>query len=210
MRIILFVDTFPSVSETFISNKVRCLAEKGCSVFIFCVNRNEALLTELFGNNKNVEVVLLRKRAMVPFLLSHPLLILRSFFKSTSVKQRIFRQFRLAMINKYKPDIIHFEFSGIGADYLYEIRHLSCKKVVSCRGSAEKVKLLIHKDRKENFRVLLDEVDAIHCVSEDMRKTILPYCSRPEKIFINYPSINTVFFNRAAVVLKRKLTLYPY
>lgn len=203
MRIILFVDTFPSVSETFISNKVRCLAEKGCTVFVFCVNRNESLQEELFGNNKNVEVVLLRKRTMVPFLLTHPLLILSSLFKTTSLKQRIFRSFRLSTINKYKPDVIHFEFSGIGTDYLYEIKHLTCRKVVSCRGSAEKVKLLVHKDRQENFRALLDEVDAVHCVSDDMRRTILPYCSKPQKIFINYPSIDTAFFCRQELPQKK-------
>ncbi|QEC69095.1 glycosyltransferase family 4 protein [Panacibacter ginsenosidivorans] len=203
MRIILFVDTFPSLSETFISNKVRYLAEKGCNVFVFCVKRNNDLLHELFGNNKNVEVVLLRKSTMVPFLLSHPFLVTRFLFKPTSLRQRLFRRFRLAKINQYKPDIIHFEFSGIGVDYLYEIRKVTCKKVVSCRGSAEKVKLLIHKDRKENFRALLDEVDAVHCVSEDMRRTILPYCNKPEKIFINYPSINTAFFSKQHLSQKK-------
>lgn len=199
MRIILFVDTFPSVSETFISNKVKCLAEQGCHVIVACVKKQDDLLNELFGGNKNVEVVVLRKRALFTFLFTHPFLVLRAFLKAKHFKQRLFRQFRLITINKYAPDIIHFEFSGIGVDYLYEIKHLHCKKVVSCRGSAEKVKLLIHHDRKENFRLLLDAVDAIHCVSDDMRKTILPYCHDPEKIFVNYPSIHTGFFTRQDV-----------
>lgn len=204
MRIILFVDTFPSVSETFISNKVRCLAEQGCHVIVACVKKQDALLKELFGNNKNVEVVLLRKQTLLPFLLSHPLLVFKALLKARNFRQRLFRQFRLATINRYAPDIIHFEFSGIGVDYLYEINHLSCKKVVSCRGSAEKVKLLIHHDRKENFRLLLDAVDAVHCVSDDMCKTIFPYCSKPEKIFVNYPSIDTSFFSRRNTLQKNK------
>ncbi|CAN5732780.1 hypothetical protein BH10BAC2_BH10BAC2_16220 [soil metagenome] len=204
MRIILFVDTFPSVSETFISNKVKCLAEQGYYVVVACVKKQDDLLYELFGGNKNVEVILLRKRTLLPFLLAHPLLVLRALLKAKHFKQRLFRQFRLATINKYAPDIIHFEFSGIGVDYLYEIKHLNCKKVVSCRGSAEKVKLLIHHDRKENFRILLDAVDAVHCVSDDMRKTILPYCSDPGKIFVNYPSINTDFFSRGGILQLNK------
>lgn len=200
MRIILFVDTFPSVSETFISNKVKSLAEEGCHVIVACVKKQDDLLSEMFGGNKNVEVLLLRKRTLLPFLLAHPFMVLRALLKAKHFKQRLFRQFRLATINKCAPDIIHFEFSGIGVDYLYEIKHIECKKVVSCRGSAEKVKLLIHHERKENFRLLLDAVDAIHCVSDDMRKTILSYCSNPEKIFVNYPSIDTGFFTRKASV----------
>lgn len=203
MRIILVVDTFPSVSETFISNKVKYLMANGYHVIVFCVKRYDALLTELFKNDKNLQVVVLRKFSMLSFLLLHPILVLGNILQKGNFRQRLFRRFRLEMINKYAPDIIHFEFSGIGADYLYEITHLACKKVVSCRGSAEKVKLLIHEDRKENFRALLHVVDAVHCVSDDMRKTILPYCSKPEKIFVNYPSIDTAFFRRQPIQRKK-------
>jgi colanic acid/amylovoran biosynthesis glycosyltransferase len=196
MRIVIVVSTFPSVTETFISNKVKYLSQRNFHVIIFCTKKDEQLMTELFGNDNNVEAVVLTNTNLLLYCLLHPWVVMRSLIKSRDVKQRIFRKFRLYSIQKLRPDIIHFEFSGIGVSYLFEIRHLSCKKVVSCRGSAEKVKLLIHEDRKEKFRELLKEVDAIHCVSDDMRKTILPYCNNPQKIFINYPSIETGFFKR--------------
>jgi colanic acid/amylovoran biosynthesis glycosyltransferase len=72
------------------------------------------------------------------------------------------------------------------------------KKLVSCRGSAEKVKLLVDDDRKQKTRELFKLVHAIHCVSSDMRNTILPYCSQAQKIFVNYPSINAEVFKRSA------------
>jgi colanic acid/amylovoran biosynthesis glycosyltransferase len=202
-NIIIFVDTFPSLSETFISNKVRQLSQHGMHVIVFCVNHNSKLFTKLFDGNSNVEVTVLNRSKLISFLFLHPYAILRSLFKGTNVKQRLFRQFRLMMIRKFKPDILHFEFSGIGVDYLQEIKHLECKKVVSCRGSAEKVKLLVHEERKEKFRELLSAVDAVHCVSDDMRTTILPYCDNPEKIFVNYPSIDTAFFTKETGLLQK-------
>lgn len=194
MILIIFVDTFPSLSETFISNKVKQLSESGVHVIVFCVNHNQKLFDKLFAKSEHVEMVVLSKARLAMYLLLHPLTVLASLFKANNLRQRLFRRFRISMIRKFRPDIVHFEFSGIGVDYLHEIKKLNCKKVVSCRGSAEKVKLLVHEERKEKFRDLLASVDAIHCVSEDMRETILPYCDDPEKIFINYPSIDTSFF----------------
>ena len=196
MRIVIFVDTFPSLSETFISNKVKQLSQQGMHVVVFCVNHNVKLFARLFEGNDNVEIMVLSRIRLLQFLFFHPLTILYSLFKAGDLKQRLFRRYRLAMIKKSEPDILHFEFSGIGVDYLKELKYLNCKKVVSCRGSAEKVKLLVHEERKEKFAQLLSAVDAVHCVSEDMRNTILPYCDKPGKIFINYPSIDASFFIR--------------
>ena len=95
-----------------------------------------------------------------------------------------------------EPDIIHFEFSGVAIDYLKDLNSIKGKKVISCRGSAEKVKLLVYEDRKEKFRSILQLADAIHCVSADMRDTIMPYCNDSEKIFINFPSIDIQYFTR--------------
>lgn len=194
--IILFVDSFPSVSETFISNKVKQLAQHNMRVVVFCVHYNRKLFATIFADNQHVEVVVLTKVRLLMFLLLHPFTLLRSLLAAKNARQRLFKRFRLTMIKKFKPDILHFEFSGIGVDYLQEIKQLDCKKVVSCRGSAEKVKLLVYDERKDKFRKLLSAVDAVHCVSEDMRRTVIPYCDDPRKIFINYPSIDTNFFSR--------------
>ncbi|HXL56451.1 MAG TPA: glycosyltransferase, partial [Chitinophagaceae bacterium] len=196
MRIAIIVDTFPSLSETFISNKVERLALKGNEVVVFCNKKDNQLYTQLFNNEKRVKTVLLNKKKILVYSFLRPFILLRSFLHRDDIKQTIYRSFRVFTINKHKPDIIHFEFSGIGIDYLYEIKFLKALKIVSCRGSAEKVKLLIYDDRKEKFRNLLNLVDRIHCVSNNIRETILPYCKENNKIFINYPSIDTTFFER--------------
>jgi colanic acid/amylovoran biosynthesis glycosyltransferase len=196
LRIAIVVDTFPSVSETFISNKVKQLSAKGNHLIVFCVKKNDQLFQELFEGDSNVQVVVLSKQKLVRYFIMHPFKLLKSKIKAVNFRQNLLREFRLNTIKQYVPDIIHFEFSGMGVDYLYEIRRLKGKKVVSCRGSAEKVKLLIYEERKEKFKELLNVVDAVHCVSKDMVNTIMPYCTQPEKIFINFPSIDPLFFQR--------------
>ena len=196
MRIAIVVDTFPSLSETFISNKAERLALRGNEVIVFCNKKNDQLFTELFNHKERIKTIVLNKRKILVYSFLRPLNLLLSLINNRDIRQTIHKSFRIFTINKYKPDIIHFEFSGIGIDYLYEIKFLKALKIVSCRGSAEKVKLLIYNERKEKFQQLLNLVDGIHCVSNDIQKTILPYCKDCKKIFINYPSIDSGFFKR--------------
>ncbi len=197
LRIAVVTNEFPSVSETFISNQVKYLAAKGNQVFVFCFIKNPALFHQLFNGNGGVKIILFSRRKLLQYLLLHPFQIAKAFSKHFDMKLFFSKKARASTINAYAPDIVHFEFSGIGIGFLEEIKNLHAKTLVSCRGSAEKVKLLADPNRKAGLQKLFDQVNAIHCVSEDMRQTILPYCSKPEKIFINYPSIDTQLFKRA-------------
>ena len=196
MRVAIIIESFPSLSETFISNQVKQLCLRGHKVFIFCNKVNKDLLVKLFKDNSNIKVLSFRKKLIGPYLLLHPACVIKILRSEGKLKQNIFRKFRVDYINRFSPDIIHFEFSGVAISYLEDIGELKGKKVVSCRGTAEKVKLLIYKERQEEFRKLLEVVDAVHCVSNDIRETILPYCNSPQKIFINYPSVDISFFER--------------
>jgi len=48
MRIALIVEAFPTVSETFISNKVKQLSARGYTVCVFCSRLNKPLFVQLF------------------------------------------------------------------------------------------------------------------------------------------------------------------
>lgn len=196
MKIIIVVNDFPSISETFISNKVKFLALRNHSLEVICKNKNEALFADLFHNITNVNITVFNKKNILQFLLLHPALLFSALKGKVYFIQQLFSKFRIAAINKMEPDIIHFEFSGVAIDYLKDLNLIKGKKVISCRGSAEKVKLLVYEDRKEKFRSILQLADAIHCVSADMRETIMPYCNDSKKIFINFPSIDTQYFTR--------------
>ena len=182
MRIAIIVDTFPSVSETFISNKVLHLVNRGHQLFIFCNKKNETLFNHLFSNNKNVTVVLFSKQKLLQYLSRHPVQGIAALSKGKNFQKRIYNKFRVHTINECNADIVHFGFSGLGVGFLDGIREIKAKTGVSCRGSAEYIKLLAYDERKTQLKKLFDIVDTIHCVSCNMRQTVLPYCNNPEKI----------------------------
>ncbi len=198
MRIVVVTNEFPAISETFISNKVMHLIRRGHRLFVICNEKNKALFNALFGKEKRIEVIVLGKPKLFGYILTHPYEGLKTLItKRRDVKKTLFTRFCLYAINRCSPDIIHFEFSALGVFFLDAIPKLKGKKVVSCRGTAEKVKLMEYEDRKTKVAELFNLVDAIHCVSEDMRQTILPYCCGQEKkIFINFPSIDIGLFKR--------------
>ena len=195
MRIAIIIEAFPTISETFIYVKVKQLALKGHDLFVFCNKKNHELFKELFFGIANIKVVVFTKKDALLFLFTHLNIALQSFQEKNKNKF-IYSRYSVHLINKYRVDIIHFEFSGIGIAYNQLMKFIHGKKVVSCRGSGEKVKLLTDNNRKEKMVELFNQVNAIHCVSNDMKQTILPLCNNSKKIFINYPSIDTSYFKR--------------
>lgn len=202
MKICLVVNAFPNVSETFIFNKVVSLAAKGHIVHVVCskskVGKDTFSKYELGSANLKIHVIAI-PRSLLSFmnsLIYTPLIFFKSFSlnKEKSRDNYVFNYY-LNFFNKIDYDIIHFEFSGLGANFLPIIDKLKGKKVVSCRGTGEKVKLLINDGRKDDLTKLFQKVDLIHCVSNDMKKTITPFCSNTAKIFVNTPAIDTVFFS---------------
>lgn len=95
-----------------------------------------------------------------------------------------------------KPDILHFAFSGIAVQYLPIISALNAKTktIVSCRGTGEKVKPIVDSDRGQKLALLFKSIQRVHCVSEDMLKTVSEYSLDKQKVFINRPAIQTEKF----------------
>lgn len=89
-----------------------------------------------------------------------------------------------------RPDIVHFEFSGIAVAYqdVFDLLR-PAKLVVSCRGAAEQILPLSDPSRARALESLFAQVDLIHCVSEDMQRTVQGYGAPSEKILVNRPAI---------------------
>ena len=100
------------------------------------------------------------------------------------------------MLETNQYDVIHFEFSGLAISYQDAIKKLNAKTVVSCRGTAEKVKPLTDVNRKKKLTTLFEQVSAIHCVSNDMAETIQLYGADAKKIFVNTPAIDSTVFEK--------------
>ncbi len=202
MKIAIIANSFPEFSETFIINKVIFLAQAGNDVTVVSLNGGgNRALHKLYGFNamKGVSIVNVQLpksvTSLLGFTIKHPLITATAF--SMNRKQwfaAIRKKVLLGILNNRNFDIVHFEYSGIAASSLNILPSLQAKLVVSCRGSAEKVKPLTEPERIDKLKQVFALVNGIHCVSEDMKQTIAPYCTDISKAFVNRPAIDASFF----------------
>ncbi len=203
MRICLVTNEFPALTETFITTKALELTRRGHEVTVIknqdtnVVNDSHVALVKQAGIRILTFNRLQTKQEIAKAFFLHPLLVIKSFSLSgTAFKKKFKQQLQKKLLTAHPFNIIHFEFSGLGVAYLNALDDLKARLVVSCRGTAEKVKPISEPNRKEQLRKLFSKVDAIHCVSQDMAGTISPYCNEPEKIFVNRPSVDPSVFKR--------------
>jgi colanic acid/amylovoran biosynthesis glycosyltransferase len=203
LHIALVVESFPTFSETFITNKVLYLCKQGHKVSVI---RNslghEKSLVELYKLHSIPNLNIIQpaipktKFEWVNVLLTKPIIFLKSIILSNNFKDSLKNNlYKSQFANKFF-DIVHFEFSGIGIAYQSVIEEITAIKIVSCRGTAEKVKPLENKIRQQQLSKLFSSVNAIHCVSTDMQNTIQPYNNANTFVFVNRPSINVELFKR--------------
>lgn len=203
MKIGIVVNGFPENSETFIINKVLALANEGVQVVVVRLNSsgNQSLMSVYnFQANKNIQIVDPTLPSsmfqLVLFFLKSPSLILKSFrLNKDNFFQNIRQNYFIHFFNNQQFDIVHFEFSGLAVSFLSILKFIKPATVLSCRGSAEKVKTLTEPKRAERLTQAIDSVSAVHCVSDDMKKTITPFCNNLSKVFINRPAIDVKFFS---------------
>lgn len=97
----------------------------------------------------------------------------------------------LAPILAVDTDVVHFEFSGIAASYLELLPTLARRShiAVSCRGAAEQIEPLKDPSRRELLGRVFEHASLIHCVSDDMRRTVEAMGAPPERILVNRPAV---------------------
>lgn len=102
----------------------------------------------------------------------------------------------VAPIGAAGSDIVHFEFSGIAVTYLDQLEslHERTRLAVSCRGSAEQIQPLKEPGRRDALARVFDTVDLIHCVSEDMRRTVEALGAPAARILVNRPAVPVADF----------------
>jgi colanic acid/amylovoran biosynthesis glycosyltransferase len=203
MKIAIVVNGFPENSETFIINKVLALANAGNKVVVVRLNNsgNDALMNVYqFNSNKNIQIINPNLPAnflqLIIHFFQHPITVFKAFsFNAKKMNTDLRQQYFLQLFNNNGFNIIHFEFSGLAVSFLSILQQIKPLTVFSCRGSAEKVKILTEPKRAEKLQQAINIVSAVHCVSYDMQLTIAPYCSNLEKVFINRPAIDASFFS---------------
>jgi colanic acid/amylovoran biosynthesis glycosyltransferase len=75
---------------------------------------------------------------------------------------------------------------------------------VSCRGTAEKVTPVLDPNRAQLLSQVFSKIHRVHCVSEDMKQSIMQYGLEANNAFVNYPSINTSEFVKKGEHIPKK------
>jgi len=98
-----------------------------------------------------------------------------------------------------RADIVHFEFSGIAVAYRHALDALApARLAVSCRGAAEQIEPLSNPTRAAALREVFERADLIHCVSDDMRRTVESLGAPPDRILVNRPAVPVADFTGLA------------
>lgn len=204
LNICLVTNEFPGLTETFITTKALELSKRGHHITVIKNQDNKGAINSSHVKqvkDAGIEVIsfnnLQSKRALLKALTSKPAMFFTSFSLSpNSFKKKFKSQLQKQLLQNKHYDIIHFEFSGLGIVYSSVFKSIDSKLVVSCRGTAEKVKPITEPHRKVQLQQLFAKVDAIHCVSVDMANTIKPFTNKSQNIFVNRPSVDPAIFNR--------------
>lgn len=155
-----------------------------CNVF------DEELYNTYFKGEAKLNILLFNRRNFAAWLLLHPFALLGK------TKRQAWFAYIKSVIEKQSPSVVHFEFSGLACFYLPVIKQLQIPVVASFRNSSERINIQSYKNRKEDLLQLFQYVSAVHCVSDDVKNIIAPYCKDRSKIFINYPSVPVDYFTR--------------
>lgn len=173
----------PQLSETFLVSWMSLLLEKGYSI--------QAIITGKYF------LGIAEKQRFIPGIKyvakgNLSVLIKGVLFKKgfSSWKSSLKAQ----LIGTGNPQLVHFSYSAIGVTYNDEISILQKKRikfVVSCRGTSDNIKPYIESGRKEKLIKLFQQIDAVHCVSQEMlNRMVRDFGLEEEKGFVNRPAID--------------------
>ena len=183
MRINLILNHIPQMSETFLVSWMEQLVNRGYKVRVITIG------VWFYNSSENK-----RKLPKIKYISKgNPWVLLKgilSSFETKNIKSGV----KSALIANGKPDLIHFSYSALATLYLNEIPKLQkkgIKIIVSCRGTSDNIKPYIVPSRAELLKELFKNIDAVHCVSQEMlNRMVRDFGLNEEKGFVNRPAIN--------------------
>lgn len=200
MRINIVLNDVPQLSETFLVSWMRLLVGKGYSIQAIITGRyflgkseKQRFISGIkYVSKGNIEV-----------------LIKGVLFKKGFIGLK--SSLKAHLIGMGSPAIIHFSYSAIGVTYNDEISALQKKGimfVVSCRGTSDNIKPYIMTGRKEKLVRLFEQIDLVHCVSQEMMsRMVRDFGLEEEQGFVNRPAIDVEKFGFRKEKIPTKKTI---
>lgn len=208
MRIAFFLNTFPTMSETFILNQITGLIDRGHKVDIYAVNQNNLAISQaeihqyhLLEHTRFFDSI---PRAPMAFMLTAMVRMIRYFpwlpvrvafavkkafsfgLKSTHVSAI---RLLLLMPKNNRYDIIHCQFGNLGPVVinLKAIGAIDGKLVTSFRGY-DATLLIDHNP--DIYNRLFKEGNLFLPVSDSLKKKIIEAGCRPDRICVHHSGID--------------------
>ena len=208
-RIVLVVQAFPVISETFIANKFRGLYASGLDVHVFCARTDKANWSGFpFQNCEELKRRVhsswpLRSVWLASLLL--PVVLFRSFVlrprATAKFLKRGYEMFGLEVLRRFylnselillEPDVVHFEFGAIAAGRMYLGELLNCKLVVSFRGYDLN---FVGFEQPDFYAEVWERADVLHLLGEDLWQSAMKRGCPPDKSkFLLAPAVDSTFF----------------
>jgi colanic acid/amylovoran biosynthesis glycosyltransferase len=209
-RLVLFVPTFPKVSETFIVNKFLGLLERGWDVHVVCQSVDERCWKRFSELEHRAD---LRQRVHAGWpsrprwsaLLLAPWVLLRCLAKNARGTLTYLYRGRhegLRVLRKLysdaefvcaRPSVIHFEFGALAASRTYLRDWLDCKLGVAFRGYDLN---FVGLDEPGFYQAVWDRADALHLLGRDLwNRALARGCAADMPHALIPPAIDTAFFN---------------
>ncbi len=187
MKINIVLNNVPQLSETFLVSWIQLLVKNGFSIQVIITKKYFLGVSDKKRVIPGVKYIAKGNIAV---------LIKGVFFKKgfRTLKSSL----KANLIGIGNPQIIHFSYSAIGVIYNNEILALQkkgIKFVVSCRGTSDNIKPYIESGRKAYLERLFQQVDLVHCVSEEMLNRMeMDFGLEEKKGFVNRPAIDSEKF----------------
>lgn len=187
-RIVAVATRFPWASETFVERKVRALRARGFDITVAA--------PWLYPQDPPPVPVLQLPQVRAPRTWGASA---RAVLHDGSARHLVPEALRgrdrplwLVPLAAGRFDIVHFEFSGIALTALDLLGALApARLAVSCRGHAEQIAPHHDPGRADRMRRMFAAMDLIHCVSEDMARTVVELGAPAERIVVNRPAVDT-------------------
>jgi len=211
MRLAVVVNKFPTLSESFIFNKVLGLLEAGLdvTVWVHSDKNDAAAFADRLQGHPPMQVkstLLASGTAWLPIrlflmVLQQPSEALHLWRRTRGLYPNLRRAIRawiLALpLASAGFDLIHFELSGLAVAYLDALPLLNpAKLLTSCRGTGEQVTPIVHPERVQQLESVFAQMDAVHCVCADIQRIAERYGLGAEQAFVNHPAIDPQQFKR--------------
>jgi len=204
LDILVVTGTFPSLSQAFITTKIRALAARGHRVTVISLAPRPGEGRAL-GAIPNVRIKYPARSHTPVARVFGAAAILLSALRDPAFAIPVFRSLRRSrrwrkclkslMAAGERPDLVHVEWITKAVELREIVSVFKCPVVVSCRGSDLRLMAESDKDFAAHVRRIFDEVDLVHCVSTDVSDVARRLGLPDHKVLINRPAVDTQFFS---------------